>query len=353
MKNSKMISLLGNMEMTARLSINERGDDSCLLVRAEYIKSKNQVVLTAAGDVVCESESNCFGYIMVEQFLDFLRGLPDDAAICYSLTMPVLFVVSYVQQPNLVVLEDASVNDLSSELDARFLTAADEQLDELDFFMDLLETGITLQDIKKYLPGKYAYSKRFMEEHGLITEEDEEISEYVFTEEGQSKVDHFIAKCAAKRKEVLDAGLDTADETNLPTIEDILSDVNYGVGVDADGDYYNCWGVTDETDLFLSLQCGTDFIAKSEAVISSDGTVYNPKDYTIEPCPVCGREQVIPIKGVTRCQCGKSLAPCTVCESCSYSHCPYGCNGTDDDLEKTYDHELLPEEIQALLYKKL
>lgn len=109
MKNSKMISLLENMEMTARLSINERGDDSCLLVRAEYIKSKNQVVLTAAGDVVCESESNCFGYIMVEQFLDFLRGLPDDADICYSLTMPVLFVVSYVQQPNLVVLEDASV----------------------------------------------------------------------------------------------------------------------------------------------------------------------------------------------------------------------------------------------------
>ena len=41
-------------------------------------------------------------------------------------------------------------------------------MDELDFFMDLLDTGITLADIKLYYPEKYEYSKKFMEEHGLI-----------------------------------------------------------------------------------------------------------------------------------------------------------------------------------------
>lgn len=65
---------------------------------------------------------------------------------------------------------------------------------------------------------------------------------YILTEEGKEKVAWFINECAAKRKEILDAGLDTADDTNLPTEEAIVSDLNYGVGIDADGDYYNSWG---------------------------------------------------------------------------------------------------------------
>ena len=79
-----------------------------------------------------------------------------------------LFVVQYVNDENTVIVEDQNGNDLSSELEARFQVASDKQLDELDFFMDLLETGFTLDDIKEHLPEKYEYSKKFMEEHGLI-----------------------------------------------------------------------------------------------------------------------------------------------------------------------------------------
>ena len=39
---------------------------------------------------------------------------------------------------------------------------------ELDFFMDLIDMGITLKDIKEFCPDKYDYSKSFMEEHGLF-----------------------------------------------------------------------------------------------------------------------------------------------------------------------------------------
>ena len=67
---------------------------------------------------------------------------------------------------------------------------------------------------------------------------------YVFTVNGYRTVRRFIAECAAKRKEVLDAGIDTADETELPTTQDILDDVNEGVGLDEDNEYYNCWGIT-------------------------------------------------------------------------------------------------------------
>lgn len=79
-----------------------------------------------------------------------------------------LFVVSFVGNNDVVVIEDKSDNDLRSELNERFNNASEESRDELDFFIDLLETGFTLNDIKENLPEKYEYSKKFLEEHGLI-----------------------------------------------------------------------------------------------------------------------------------------------------------------------------------------
>lgn len=92
--------------------------------------------------------------------------------------------------------------------------------------------------------------------------------EYVLTEEGKRKVAAFIEECKAKRKEILDAGLDTADETQIPTEEDILSDLNNGVEVDEDGDYYNSWGVTDNytSDQACELTINEDFISKHTRV---------------------------------------------------------------------------------------
>ena len=57
---------------------------------------------------------------------------------------------------------------LGEEISARFEKANEIQMDELDFFMDLLDMGITLKDIKLYCPDRYKYSKEFMEGHGLI-----------------------------------------------------------------------------------------------------------------------------------------------------------------------------------------
>lgn len=85
---------------------------------------------------------------------------------------------------------------------------------------------------------------------------------FILTETGKRKVAGFILECTAKRKEILDADLDTADETNLPTEEDIVSDLNYGIGIDEEGDYYNGWGgVTDhyDSDSALSLSVNEDF----------------------------------------------------------------------------------------------
>lgn len=84
---------------------------------------------------------------------------------------------------------------------------------------------------------------------------------FILTETGRRKVADFILECTAKKKEILDADLDTADETSLPTEEDIVSDLNCGIGVDEERDYYNSWGVTDhyDSDSAISLSINEDF----------------------------------------------------------------------------------------------
>lgn len=80
------------------------------------------------------------------------------------------------------------------------------------------------------------------------------------TKQGKRNIELFILECKAKQKEILDAGIDTADDTIIPTIEDILSDMEYD-GIDRNGDYYNCWGVGDNTDSSpIYLAIGKDFI---------------------------------------------------------------------------------------------
>lgn len=70
----------------------------------------------------------------------------------------------------------------------------------------------------------------------------------------------FIAELKAKRKEILDAGIDTAYETELPTVQDIENDINWQDVVE--DDYYNGWGVTDhyDSEYPLGLKLGEDFV---------------------------------------------------------------------------------------------
>lgn len=88
---------------------------------------------------------------------------------------------------------------------------------------------------------------------------------YTYTPKGRLRVYHFIRECEVKRKEILDAGIDTADETDLPTAQDILDDVNTGVGLDEGNEYFDIWGITDHYSSYsLSLVVGEDLIVTDE-----------------------------------------------------------------------------------------
>lgn len=95
--------------------------------------------------------------------------------------------------------------------------------------------------------------------------------EYVLTETGRVKVKNYIDELQAKRKEILDARLDTANETHLPAVDDIVCDINFN-GVDEEGEYYNGWGVTDhyDSDYPLSLVLGTDLKVTDNEQIRKD-----------------------------------------------------------------------------------
>lgn len=79
-----------------------------------------------------------------------------------------------------------------------------------------------------------------------------------FTKKGKIKVDIFIAELKAKRKEILDAGKDRADETVIPDAADILDDIEWSV--DENGEYCTIWGCTDNADLPIFLKACEDFI---------------------------------------------------------------------------------------------
>ena len=93
-----------------------------------------------------------------------------------------------------------------------------------------------------------------MEEKYLIVQD----TKVLLTKMGEEKVLHYLAELKAKRKEILDAKKDTADETELPTIEDILSDIYW---FEENNEYYNNWGVTDHYngDYPLSLEECVDY----------------------------------------------------------------------------------------------
>lgn len=84
---------------------------------------------------------------------------------------------------------------------------------------------------------------------------------FLLTEKGVAAAKIFISDCEAFRKSIIDAGIDTADETELPSIGDIEDDINFTELDDTTGDYYNCWGVTDNYNSeVISLRPGIDFI---------------------------------------------------------------------------------------------
>ena len=93
------------------------------------------------------------------------------------------------------------------------------------------------------------------------------ISKYELTEKGRKKVHDYLEELKLQRKIALDAGLDTAEDTNLPTEDEILEAL-LDFGFDEDGETFDSWGITDhyDSDGAIMLTRGLDIVEKIEAV---------------------------------------------------------------------------------------
>ena len=107
----------------------------------------------------------------VERMIEELKKFNPNAVVKmhHRDSEPVLFVLGVVGDKDRVWIESESDNDMSAELEARFKYAIEEDIDELDFYIDLLEIGIDVHMVRKYMGDEYAnHMHQFCEEHGLI-----------------------------------------------------------------------------------------------------------------------------------------------------------------------------------------
>lgn len=87
---------------------------------------------------------------------------------------------------------------------------------------------------------------------------------YVLTETGRKKCEIYISELKAKRKEILDAGIDTANHTAVNfTPEELLEDL-LGCPIDKNLEIRSEYGVTDhyDADYSICLKYGVDFREK-------------------------------------------------------------------------------------------
>lgn len=188
----------------------------------------------------------------VKNLLKALQGLPEDAQIITNepLNNTVIWP-RYDADKKQLILNLKSKMDIGAELNALVENMQKSCASDIDTLTAILEMGISYEDIKEYADGAFKWAKKTAHDNGLL--------EWRLTDAGKKTADSYIAELKAKRKEILDAGLDSADSTYIPVLEDIVDDVN-SLGVDDEGEYYNGWGVTDnyDADYPLLLKVGRD-----------------------------------------------------------------------------------------------
>lgn len=93
---------------------------------------------------------------------------------------------------------------------------------------------------------------------------------YAFTETGAKEIKSWWIDALAKKKDIMDAGIDTDDNTHFPDADEVYEDVlsDFYEFVDDEGDYYNCWGLTDNYDTeMLALSVGSDVMLYIEGEV--------------------------------------------------------------------------------------
>ena len=104
---------------------------------------------------------------------------------------------------------------------------------------------------------------------------------FKLTDTGERKVENFLTIMKIRREEILEEGSDTANDTRIPSITDIMDDVNESYEPDM-GMYLEYWNITDNFDLCLCLEEGADIVRSEMKYLKVEMIVAVDEDYVDE-----------------------------------------------------------------------
>lgn len=107
----------------------------------------------------------------VKTLIEHLERFPQEAEVRLNdrFGYPCLFTLAVQGDDNTVWLECEKDCDLGNELETRFRDAVEKGCDETDVYSDLLELGIDVETVRRYMGDECAdHMKSYCENHGLI-----------------------------------------------------------------------------------------------------------------------------------------------------------------------------------------
>lgn len=155
MNNRYFVSRLEKMNSQAKMRMHERFGN--LIGR----------VSTMNGGIALLEEKD--SDLTVERAVSFLRHCDPESIMTDEKGNPILFVNAVQGESDSIWLQTEQDVDMKEELRARFEHAVEDQVDEIEFYQELLDTGITADLVQKYLEEETAeHMKEICEEHGLM-----------------------------------------------------------------------------------------------------------------------------------------------------------------------------------------
>ena len=116
-------------------------------------------------------QSSCSGKdkITVEKLMEFLKTCDENMVVYDENGNEILFSCSLVNDNHMMWLETEQDADMVTEIQSRFNDAVEHGVDETEVYGNMLESGINVDMVRKYMGNETAdHMQDYCEDHGLL-----------------------------------------------------------------------------------------------------------------------------------------------------------------------------------------
>lgn len=107
--------------------------------------------------------------ITVKRLMKFLKTCDEDMVVYDENDNEILFTCSLVNDNHMMWLETEQDADMVTEIQSRFNDAIEHGVDETEVYENMLESGINVDMVRKYMGDETAdHMQNYCEEHGLL-----------------------------------------------------------------------------------------------------------------------------------------------------------------------------------------